>query len=251
MLTERPWKQDAVLQLLLRIFICFGVVILATGLLLPNMTSTTSGNLSFYHFLASTLAVQGMAILFVHIFLREHEWDWRRFLGLDVMPFRRVFIYAVGGVIFFLPVALTLSKLSAMGIESLLHTEPDAQPSVRVLRATHGLAQNIYFGITTILIAPFIEETMFRGILYPTVKQAGYPRLALIGTSVVFGAIHANLMTLVPLTVLAMMLAWLYERTDSLLTPIFAHGLFNAANFILLLNENHIERLLKSLSERI
>ena len=138
-----------------------------------------------------------------------------------------------------------------MGIQSLLHTEPDSQSSVKMLRASHDLGQNICFAITTILIAPFIEEAMFRGILYPAVKQTGYPRLAFIGTSVLFGAIHMNLMTFVSLTVFGMVLAWLYEKTDTLLTPIFAHSISNAVNFVLLLNEERIERLLKSFSERI
>jgi len=251
MLSEKPWKQDAVLLLLLRLFICLGIGILAGELLLPKMTGTTAGNLSFYRFLVSTLTVQGVAIILVHIFLREHEWGWQRFLGLDAPPLGRVLFYAIVGAACFLPVALALSKLSAMGIESVLHAEPDSQASVKVLRASQGLGQNICLAIATILVAPFIEETMFRGILYPTVKQTGYPRLALIGTSVLFGAIHANLMTFVPLTVFAMVLVWLYERTDNLLTPILAHSLFNAANFILLMNEENINSLWKSFSERI
>ena len=37
-----------------------------------------------------------------------------------------------------------------------------------------------------------------------------------------------------PLFVLALVLTWLYEKTDSLLAPIAAHALFNAANLVLL-----------------
>ena len=38
-----------------------------------------------------------------------------------------------------------------------------------------------------------------------------------------------------PLFVLALALTWLYDRTDGLLAPVMAHGLFNAANVVLLL----------------
>lgn len=251
MLSEKPWKQDAVLRLLLRLFFCLGLGILATALLLPKLSETASGNLSFYRFLASTLTVQCVGIIFVHVFLREHGWDWRQFLGLDAQPFGRILICTIAATVCFLPVALLLSKLSAMGIEHLLHTEAVSQTSVKVLRDSRGLAQNVWFGITTILFAPFIEEAVFRGVLYPAVKQTGYPRLALVGTSVLFGAIHANLVTFVPLTLFAMVLVWVYEKTDSLLAPILAHSFFNAANFALLLSEDHLERLLKSISERV
>jgi CAAX protease family protein len=84
------------------------------------------------------------------------------------------------------------------------------------------------------VLAPVAEEMLFRGILYPAVKQAGFPRLALWGTALLFAAVHQNLVTFVPLTVLALALAWLYERTDNLWAPITAHAMFNAMNFVIL-----------------
>jgi membrane protease YdiL (CAAX protease family) len=89
-------------------------------------------------------------------------------------------------------------------------------------------------GFVTILLAPLAEEVLFRGILYPWIKQIGFPRLALWGTSLLFAVVHMNLVTLLPLLLLALLLAQLYERTDNLLAPISAHALFNALNFGLL-----------------
>jgi len=40
---------------------------------------------------------------------------------------------------------------------------------------------------------------------------------------------------LLPLTFLAVVLTLLYEATDNLLAPIFAHGLFNFVNFLYVL----------------
>ena len=88
-------------------------------------------------------------------------------------------------------------------------------------------------GTATILLAPVAEEMFFRGILYPAIKQAGFPRLALWGTSVVFAAIHLTPVIFLPLLVLALLLVWLYEKTNNLLAPIAAHSLFNGLNFAL------------------
>jgi membrane protease YdiL (CAAX protease family) len=61
-----------------------------------------------------------------------------------------------------------------------------------------------------------------------------WPVAAAVMTSVLFGVIHFNLVTLVPLILLSLALVWLYEVTGNLLAPIFAHSLFNLANFFLL-----------------
>jgi membrane protease YdiL (CAAX protease family) len=49
-----------------------------------------------------------------------------------------------------------------------------------------------------------------------------------------FALIHHNPPIFLSLFVLALVLTWLYEKTDNLLAPITAHALFNAANLILL-----------------
>ncbi len=93
----------------------------------------------------------------------------------------------------------------------------------------------VYLGFFTVVLAPVAEEFIFRGMLYPLVKQLGWPRLALVGTSFAFAAIHLDAAIFAPLFVLALALTWLYEFTDNLLAPIVAHSLFNAANLAILL----------------
>ena len=88
--------------------------------------------------------------------------------------------------------------------------------------------------MVAIVIAPPAEEALFRGLIYPAVKRAGFPRLAWWGSAVLFAAVHWNLPSFLPLILLALVLTWLYEKTDNLLAPIAAHGLFNALNFVAL-----------------
>ena len=116
------------------------------------------------------------------------------------------------------------------------------QESMQVLQLSVSLGQKIIFAIGAIILAPIVEESLFRGILYPMIKQQGYPRLALFGSSLLFAAIHFNLMTFVPLFVLALVLVLLLETTDTLLAPIITHACFNAANFFIYLNNDEITR---------
>src|SRR5262249_9857803 len=93
----------------------------------------------------------------------------------------------------------------------------------------------LVLGVGTIAVAPFAEEILFRGILYPWIKAAGFPRIALWVTAIAFGAVHMNVMNFLPLFVLALVLTLLYEKTNNLMAPIAAHSLFNAVNFVMLL----------------
>ena len=92
----------------------------------------------------------------------------------------------------------------------------------------------VFFVVMAAVVAPVVEEILFRGILYPAIKQIGYPRIAAIGTAILFALFHVNLPTFASLTAVALGLIALYEFTDNLLAPIVAHAVFNASNLTML-----------------
>ena len=92
----------------------------------------------------------------------------------------------------------------------------------------------IFFVVMAVAVAPVAEEILFRGILYPAIKQIGYPNVAAIGTAILFALFHVNLLTFASLTAVALGLIALYEFTDNLLAPIVAHAVFNASNLTML-----------------
>ena len=67
--------------------------------------------------------------------------------------------------------------------------------------------------------------------------------MAVTVTSVLFAAIHMNVVIFIPLVFLGCVLTWLYERSDSLLAPIVTHAVFNATNFLMLVYQNELSRL--------
>ncbi len=82
-----------------------------------------------------------------------------------------------------------------------------------------------------VVLAPIAEESVFRGLLYPALRGQGATRrrkiLAAVLVSSFFALIHFNEASFLPLFVLAMVLAWVFERTNSLATVMVAHGLWN------------------------
>lgn len=79
------------------------------------------------------------------------------------------------------------------------------------------------------LLAPVLEEMLFRGVLLRSFL-ARYPRgQAIAGSAILFGVAHLNIYQFFSALILGLVLAWLYERSRSLLPCIALHGLYNSA----------------------
>lgn len=229
-LSEKNWPPEAVLRLLVWLFGSVLLGALTLQLLFPTPESAPAER-RVWGMIIGTLAFQGVGLLCVVVFLRVVKQTWREAFGIGAPGSGRALLWGAFGCVLVLPVVLGLNHLSAE-LMTTVEVEPVPQTSVRVLRAVESPWLQFYFGLVAVGVAPVAEELFFRGILYPTIKQGGHPRIALWGTSLFFAAIHANLMTFLPLTVLALVFVLLYERTGNLLAPIAAHAVFNLANFL-------------------
>src|SRR5262249_39635510 len=76
------------------------------------------------------------------------------------------------------------------------------------------------------LIAPFVEELTFRGAGQSLLRFLGRtPSIVLVG--VAFGLAHGLVEALLILVPFGIALAWLRDRTDSVLPGMLVHALFN------------------------
>jgi hypothetical protein len=80
----------------------------------------------------------------------------------------------------------------------------------------------------TVLVAPLVEELVFRGTLFRAWRARWNPVLALLASSLLFGALH-TLQLAAFLT--AVTFALLYTRTCSLWAKLLAHCLNNPVTF--------------------
>jgi membrane protease YdiL (CAAX protease family) len=174
-------------------------------------------------------------LLLVRGFLREHEVGWKEAFGFHNHWLQALCWGLILGCIF-RPIGQELQQLSALLMEHWprFGLKPEEQQAVQVLRTAATWPDRLALGVATIGLAPMAEEMLFRGILYPAIKQAGFPRLAFWGVSLLFAIVHFNLMIVLPLFLLAVCLTVLYERTNNLLAPIAAHTVFNGYNFLML-----------------
>ena len=86
------------------------------------------------------------------------------------------------------------------------------------------------FGILSIaLLAPILEELLFRGAIQGQLQESGMrPWTAILVSSLIFGVVHMNPAQIPFAFLLGMMFGWLYYRTGSLLPGIVGHVLNNS-----------------------
>jgi len=234
MLPEKPWRAEVVMQFIALQFLCFASGIVAIGLLHRFGVAGFRQETDFGNILLGTLCFQGATWILIPFFLRQHEINWRDAFGLRDPRLKSSLALTVALLVLFIaPATWWWQEISAQTLTQLGWPVED-QSAVTMFKGIKGWGEYAYLSFFTIVLAPVAEELIFRGILYPFVKQLGFPKLALFGTSFLFALIHADKAIFIPLFVLALALTWLYEKTGSLLAPIVAHSLFNAANLVIL-----------------
>lgn len=120
-----------------------------------------------------------------------------------------------------------MQQLSGMELkqQTLVESAPEITDSL-----TRGLML-----FTLCVGAPLMEELIFRGVIFGVASRYFNPVYACISSSLLFGVIHNNLLSLIPLTVLGIFLAEAYRRSRTLAVPVLMHAVFNGINFALLM----------------
>ncbi len=137
----------------------------------------------------------------------------------------RVGIYAY---IAFLPILAMLFFL-ALAIARLLNYAPPPQPVYELLFKEERPLILVSVSFLIALLGPIIEEVFFRGFLYGALKKSLGVVSAIIISGFLFSFLHINLLGFIPIMALGAFLAYMRERTGSLIPSITVHIVHNSA----------------------
>lgn len=102
------------------------------------------------------------------------------------------------------------------------------------------LASMIFFGT---LGAPIVEEVLFRGFFQPAVRRIYGKANAIISSALFFALVHLigdqNIFVFFQIFILGLLLAYLFERTGSLVAPVSAHIIHNSVTLVYLFLYKH------------
>jgi len=233
---QRTWSLDNLMRRLGALMACFYI-----ALFLGWWAMRISGrpDITALQMVVAAISFQASGLVLIALLLREHHASWNEAFGFHHRWPRALGAGLVAAMIF-LPIGWGLQAFSAQVLDFFhahwpaLGLKPELQQSVQTLKESHGFLNRFALAGITILLAPLAEEMLFRGILYPWIKELGFPRVALWTSSLLFAVMHFNAISFAPLLLLALLLVWLYENTANLLAPVVAHALFNALNFFAL-----------------
>jgi membrane protease YdiL (CAAX protease family) len=179
--------------------------------------------------LALTLVVEGALALVVILLLPWVSRFSLSELGYRVPEARDVLVAFLGSLVMAL-----IANGGASLIQALLHTSQDQQ-AVAMLRQLHDPRLLVAFAVFACVLAPLMEETIFRVFLFNATRRYwGFWAGAII-SGICFGLAHGDPVAALPLALGGIVLAFVYYRTQNAFASMLTHGLFNAYTILALI----------------
>lgn len=148
-------------------------------------------------------------------------------LGLSIKRFFINIWIGVVGYVTFLPLLFGLF-LAVLWIATLLKYEPPPEPIMELFFEETRAKVLVVLTVLVSLIGPAIEEVFFRGFLYSAIKKRFGPILAMLLSATLFSFLHTSVLGFLPIMSLGILLAYLYERSGSLVPSITVHIVHNS-----------------------
>ena len=154
-------------------------------------------------------------------------------LGFRMPSSRAVLAGVLGTIAMF----ASMSLVSA-AIVSITHHQ-DTEIAIELLKSLQTDGQKINFILVAVVLAPMVEELVFRVYFFNFLQRYSTPWIAMILSATVFGLFHilgmpknqlgSQLLSVaIPLAVGGFVLAYVYAKTRNYWASVITHVLFNA-----------------------
>ncbi len=165
------------------------------------------------------------------VLLIAMPWLSRRSLGeLGLRGFSRTTV--VAGVLGAL--AMYAVTIGVANVQFLFTHQKPEETAISLFTSTHDTALIVTFTFLAAVVAPFMEEFVFRGFLFNALLRYLPVWSAAALSGIIFGASHGSPSAFLPLAASGVVLAYVYERSGSLTASMLTHALFNLINVALI-----------------
>jgi membrane protease YdiL (CAAX protease family) len=147
-------------------------------------------------------------------------------IGLTAKNFIQNVATGLVGYLAIIPALLVLLFVLAAAAK-LFSYEPPPQPVVEMYLKKSTEPYLLFFTLFVAIVGPAIEEIFFRGFTYKALRARFGIKWALLGSALIFALLHMNLVAFLPILFLGLVLAYLYEKTGSLVPSMTVHMVHN------------------------
>lgn len=203
-------------------FIYFAIYFLSQVVAI-NLIALIAGADNVYDLTIELSIVSGcISILLFALIFKVKKTSLSEMAYVNKMPPRFIITMIVMGVstAYFIATAFSLLSLSGLIPESWLETQDNAYDYVN---ESSELLKFLSVG----LIAPLVEEILFRGLILGTLKKEMHPWLAIVISALIFGAAHGTPIGFIYATALGIIMGWLFVKFDSVLPGFLFHMAYN------------------------
>jgi len=141
------------------------------------------------------------------------------------------------------------SQIFASFIEvEVLGIEPGSKNTAEIMELTRSIP---LFMIVPTLLAPFLEEIVFRKIIFGALYQRLNFFIAALLSSLIFGIIHGEPQHLLIYSTMGFVFAFLYLKTKRIIVPIFAHAAMNSITVFVQysIDPEELDKMIRQLEE--
>lgn len=176
----------------------------------------------------------GVALLIIWGFIRRRNSSWDEAFGMNRQCLKRAAGHGLASYVGIIPIIFVTSFLYQIFLYAAGYPVT-LQDVVAIFLEPQSGWSLFFLLLLAVVVAPLVEEALFRGMLLPVLMKKMSPGMAIVISSAFFSVIHQHLPSMVPLFVLAVVLAMLYIYSGSLWTSIVLHSVFNGVSICILL----------------
>ncbi len=172
--------------------------------------------------------------LLLGIFLKFEEVQFREVFSISGCNLKKSVLSGIGIITVSLPTVMFTLCINQI-LLLVAGWKPSLQQSVVKILDSNHIGEIIRFAVLILVAAPFVEETLFRSLIYRRLRLHFNSLTANLLQAVMFSISHFFFSGLLPLFFLGFILARLYEKNGCIFSCIIAHMFFNFCNLLIIL----------------
>jgi membrane protease YdiL (CAAX protease family) len=212
------------------IFLSFGyIIVIFQAIVIRAFPILRNENFRMV-FNTTMMNVVGISVIFYFVVSKYGQGI--RAIGLTAKGFSKSVFYAAVSYVTLIPILL-LMMVAIFFITKWVKYQPPVQPIVEVFMEEKQTAVLWMSTLFAAIFGPVAEEIFFRGFMYGAIRKTLGVFWGMIITAAVFSFLHAHIVGFLPIMALGILLAYLYEKTGSLVPSMMVH-IFHNVGMVLL-----------------